>query len=161
MTHKSGNEQGKRKFERMLADADELMRLRIRRGRDSNVRESTAGGLAAFLDAVLPKEAAAEERLARALHMDEDILRQLRRREIDPADVAPDALAILGRLAALDWVTFDTMVQRDLHWFATESPLAMLRDNTADPAEVRRALRAAWERDALDDAGSIVDDETR
>src|SRR5439155_26019377 len=95
MTRKSGGEDGKQKFERMLTDVDELMRLRRRakgtafreaRGQETG-REATAAqysGLAAFLDTVLPTEQDAEGRIARAVQMDEEMLRHLRRRKIDP-----------------------------------------------------------------------------
>jgi hypothetical protein len=141
-------------FEQLLTDLDELLRLKAQTtGQGAGV--GNYGSFSTFLNAVLPSDAAAENRIARALRLDEETLRQLRRREIDPAELPPDVMATLGRCASLDWATFDALVARDLTWFAEESPLSMLRDNTADPMAVRRALREAWDRDALDDPGTL------
>jgi len=149
-------------LERMLTDLDELLRLRRRTKDGANAASGAAArrfsGFSTFIDAVLPKSEDAERRIARAIRLDEETLRQFRRREVGPADLPADSLATLGRSASLEWATFDALVTRDLTWFVEESPLAMLRENSADPAEVRRLLRAAWERDALDDAGALDDE---
>jgi len=152
MNRKSDEERIYPRLERLLTDLDELLRLRRRLTTDAVAGGAGKyAGFSTFIDAVLPTDGEAEGRIARAIRMHESALRQFRRRELDPANVPPDSLTTLGRCAALDWSTFDALVARDLTWFAEESPLAMLRDNTADPAEVRRSLRVAWERDALDD----------
>jgi hypothetical protein len=143
------------RLEQLLSDFDELLRLRLRTTRQPAGLPKTYAGFSMFVDAFLPSDAGAESRIARALRLDDEALRLLRRREIDLAELPADALATLGRCASLDWITFDTLVASDLTWFAEESPLAMLRDNTSDPVEVRRALRAAWERDALDEPGAL------
>jgi hypothetical protein len=150
----------------MLTDLDEVLRLQQRAAETANaatVKGEVGTGhvraaLTTRLDGLLAKDASAEVRLARALHVDVEALRQFRRRELGPAEMPPEALAILGRALAPDVDAFDRLIQEDLRWFAEESPLAMLRDNTADPTEVRRALRAAWERDALDAPDSVDTD---
>ncbi|WP_309670071.1 hypothetical protein [Gemmatimonas sp.] len=150
----------------MLTDLDEVLRLQRRAAEFSSAtaveRNLGAGhggaALTTLLDAMLPDDPNAELRLARALQLDVEMLRQFRRRELGPAEMPADPLATLGRALALNSEAFDQLVMEDLRWFAEESPLAMLRDNTADPSEVRRVLRAAWERDALDapDAGDAA-----
>ncbi len=142
----------------MLTDLDEVLRLQ-RRAAEFTSADASGRGLGAghgtaalttLLDAMLPDDPNAELRLARALQLDVETLRQFRRRELGPAEMPTDPLATLGRALAPNVEAFDQLVMEDLRWFAEESPLAMLRDNTADPAQVRRMLRAAWERDALD-----------
>lgn len=142
--------------QRLLTDMDEV--LRLQRRAEAHVDAHTAercAGLSVLLDESLPHDAAAEARLARALHLNDDVLRQFRRREIDPSDLPAEPLAAIGRALTLDWQTFDLLVSRDLTWFAEESPLAMLRETTADPQQVRAALREAWDRDALDDPEAL------
>ena len=159
MNRKSdGSESAYPRLELLLTDLDELLRLNRRTSGGQDVRAASYSGFSTFINAVLPTDAEAEARIARALHLDEEVIRQFRRREVDPAGLSPESLATLGRCASLDWVTFDALVMRDLTWFAEESPLGMLRDNTADPEEVRRALRVAWDRDALDDPAGLDDE---
>lgn len=143
-----------RRFELRLSDLDELLRVK-KRADALGLVASTFNGLAAFIDAVLPQEDDAEKRVARAINVDYEALHQFRRREVNPSEMSPASLATLGRVAQLEWLTFDALLLRDLAWFAEESPLAMLRDNTADPAGVRGALREAWLRDVLDDPGNV------
>lgn len=143
-------------FEQMLSDLDELLRLRRAMAAAQLGREAARyNGFSLFIDAVLPRDVEAEMRIARAVRIHEEALHQLRQRELGPADVPPESLAMLGRCTSLDWTTFDLLVSRDLKWFAEESPLAMLRDNTANPADVRESLRSAWQRDELDDASAV------
>jgi hypothetical protein len=155
MTGNTDDEPAYSWFQRMRTDVDELLRLRKRAAQTLSRAPSTFNGLAAFLDAILPRDPDAENRIARAIHIHPESLQQFRRRELNPAEVPPESLAILGRTASLDWHTFDVLVVRDLTWFAKESPLAMLRDNTADPAQVRSALHVAWLRDAIDDPTTL------
>jgi hypothetical protein len=146
-------------FQRMLGDMDEVLRLqwRAEAGRDEQPADAFPG-LTMLLDATLPRDDSSEARLARALHLEADTIRQFRRRELDPSELPAEPLATLGRALALDWPTFDLLIARDLTWFAEESPFAMLRSNTMDPREVRAALRNAWERDTLDEPDSLASD---
>lgn len=142
--------------QRLLTDMDEV--LRLQRRAEARVDAGTAercAGLSVLLDETLPHDAAVEARLARALRLEDGVVRQFRRREIDPSELPAEPLAALGRALTLDWQTFDLLVSRDLTWFAEESPLAMLRETTTDPQRVRTALREAWDRDALDDPQAL------
>lgn len=145
-------------FSRTLSDLAEVLRLQARATelfRGVALALGARASLTTVLDAILPHDEAVESRLARALQLDIEAVCQLRRRELGPADLPAEPLATLGRALVPDVATFDQLVAEDLRWFAEESPLAMLRENTADPAEVRYALRSAWAREALDVADGL------
>lgn len=140
------------RFWELLANADELLRLsRWAATASATCAPSAWDGFTVFLDAALPHDQAIEIRLARAIRVADDTISKLRTRALSPASVPAEPLSRLGRAMRLDWSDFDTLVCRDLDWFANASPMSVLRGRGRDTASVTQELHAAWERAAEDE----------
>lgn len=144
------------RFWELLANTDELLRLPRWAATASAARAPSAwDGFALFLDAVLPHDQAIEVRLARAIRVADDTISKLRTRALSPASVPAEPLSLLGRALRLEWSDFDTLVCRDLDWFANASPMSVLRGRGRDTTSVTKALHAAWKRAAEDEPTSF------
>ena len=150
-------------FARLLADADELLRLPVRAARVF-AEQSVASfrSLADLIDAVLPADASAEGRLARAIQMPVDLLRDLRSREVDPLRVPQRPLATLVRAMGVeDEEVFAALLRFDHEAFAVASGGGMFRGTSADidEAESLSEARAAWRSLELDDPSHLTDED--
>lgn len=151
-------------FQRILNDADELLRLRGRLA-DLVLRRPLASfdGFSELLDAALPTDAPSEARLARAVALPVEVLRRLRVGAVNPSALPADALTRLGRGLHLDTAQFFALVGCDTNRFAQRNTGMQTRDASGgerlSPDEALHGLRAAWERAALDDPRAATDEE--
>lgn len=139
-------------FRALRHDADEVLRLRTRAAAVFARRRPTSfDGFGDLLDQVLPADAGAGSRIARAVKLREVQLAGLRASELDPASVPVDALTALARAMGLERDTFAVLLARDHARFAGERGLVEAR-----ALEEERALLggvdAAWRRAEMDDA---------
>lgn len=150
-------------FRRYLTDADELLRLPKRAAGVFAERAAISfRGLSELLDAVLPADAGAERRLARAVRLSSGTLRDLRERALDPFRVPQEALTTLARAMDLDQATFETLLARDHAYFAPAAAGGVARSLGRVLAEgdesVLAGFREAWSRAELDDPMSLGSD---
>ncbi len=151
-------------FQRILTDADELLRLRGRMADLAQRRPlSSFDGFAELLDAALPTDAPSEARLARAIALPVEMLRRLRAGAANPLALSADALTRLGRALHLDAVRFLALIGADADRFALRSDGVHTRDASAhapvSPEAGMSSLQAAWTRAALDDPHAATDDD--
>lgn len=138
-------------FQRMRRDLDEVLLLAARAAELLARRSADSlTGFAELLDEILPTEPALERRVARALHLQEEVLRKLRARCMDPYLLPnPEPLARIGRLIGLSWPVFETLLGRDHDVFA-DGFFTAARGAGSKP-EALAAFRSAWERIDRDD----------
>ena len=72
---------------------------------------------------------------------------------LDPTTYAPATLSYTSM--KLDWNSFDTLVRRDLEWFATASPMSVLRSTAPNADALAQTLRTAWDYVAADEATDL------
>jgi len=144
-------------FRSWLLGADEVLRLPRRAAVLFAQRPpETFATLSEVLKEVLPRDAKAEEQLARALHASVDVLRGLSKRDRDPLSVEPALLISVARLLSLNWDQFERLVQGDHNWYVrTLGMLLRQAPSSGDTASAQATLRTAWERALLDDPSSV------
>jgi hypothetical protein len=139
-------------FRRVRQDVDELVAVARCAAELFPARAPLSfGRLSDLLDELLPTDAAAEARVARALAMDPEALRRLRSRQLDPFHAPRLALATLANALRIERDTFRRLIAADHAQFAGAGATARGWAGISDDAAAWRALDAAFERVALDD----------
>lgn len=140
------------RFEQLREETDELLRLQRAADRMFATRPATEfDGLSRVLDALLPRDADGQRRVARAVEVDTSVLQRLRSCALDPLDAPPAPVAALSRAIRLDFATFWALAQRDHERLAAHGMRATARSGGARPDATMAAFRDAWERDERDD----------
>jgi hypothetical protein len=143
-------------FRRMRRDLDELLLL-PQRAAEFLARRAVDSltGFAELLDEILPADPASERRVARALHLHDEVLRKLRARRIDPYSLpSPEPIVRLGRLLGLSLPAFESLLDRDHDVFAGGHFFAATRGE-GSKFEALEAVRAVWERADRDDPDRV------
>jgi hypothetical protein len=144
-------------FQRMRRDLDEALLLPQRAAAVLGRRSADLfTGLAELLDCVLPAARTAEARLARALHIDESVLRSLRSGRMDPYALPNvEALVRLGQLMSLSLATCVMLLDRDHEALGGSLDVATARGNRVRD-QGRATFRAVWERMNRDDPSAYA-----
>lgn len=140
------------RFEQLREESDELLRLQRAAERMFAARPAAEfDGFSRVLDALLPRDADGQRRVARAVEVDANLLQRLRSSALDPLDAPPAPVAALSRAIRLDFPTFWALAQRDHERLAAHGMRATARAGGARPDATMAAFRDAWERDERDD----------
>ena len=139
-------------FRRLSQNADEVLRTRQRARAVLTERPAERfDGIGHLLGKVLPSDSEVVKRFADAMGVAWTLVAQLRASELDPVHLPPPVLVLIGNVLELNEESFLELVWRDHERFAELQQGAMARGIATEPSEVKRTLREAWERAALDD----------
>ena len=109
-------------------------------------------GLGHFLDEVLPDEPDRIDRIAVAIRLPAGTLSRLRASGLDPVNVSPEPLVLLGYVLGLEQQQFEALVVQDHLRFAPFAAGVVERGGIDPMQDTLRAMRECWARASADDA---------
>jgi hypothetical protein len=130
---------------RMREDADELLRAAERARQVIEDRRSSGGfsRWSEFLSHVVPADPVREDRIARAVELDPQILRAVRDARVDPLHVPARPLHVLARTLGVDESFFRALVGADHDRFVAAA--RVFRTGRADDAAAWLRFETTWQ----------------